>query len=89
MSRCDEHRYFNMGYAYPACEWKARAEKAEVQLAGCGRAALGYGEGCMHGDYGWSASLGDVMQLRADRDRLREMLREVLKIRGDNSLNNT
>ncbi len=42
----------------------ADLEQTRVQLAGCGVAALGYGEGCKPGDYGWSASFGDVMALR-------------------------
>ena len=42
-------------------------EQLQVQLAGCGVAALGYATGknsCNEGDYGWSASFDDVMRLR-------------------------
>lgn len=43
---------------------KAELEQCRVQLAGCGAAALGYADDCKPGDYGYSASLGDVLQLR-------------------------
>lgn len=47
-------------------EARDRAERAEVQLAGCGSAALGYVDPpAKKGDYGWSASYGDVLALRA------------------------
>jgi hypothetical protein len=41
-----------------------RLMQTEVQLAGCGAVALGYGGDCKPGDYGYSASLGDVIVLR-------------------------
>lgn len=53
---------------------KERVEQLEVQLAGCGVAALGYatGENAVEkGSYGWSASYGDVVELRAEVERLR------------------
>jgi hypothetical protein len=46
---------------------RERAERLEVQLAGCGVAALGWSKSesvCKPGDYGWSASYGDVVTLR-------------------------
>jgi hypothetical protein len=46
-------------------------EQTRVQLAGCGAAALGYDEG-EEGDYGWSASLGAVMDLRRKYEYLME-----------------
>jgi hypothetical protein len=54
----------------------ARAEQAEVQLAGCGVAALG-GIGdrfpvAKKGDYGWSQSYEDVVLLRT---RFEELVR--------------
>jgi DNA-binding transcriptional MerR regulator len=48
-------------------ELRKRAEQAEVQLAGCGAAALGYidpAQLAKPGDYGYSASYGDVVKLR-------------------------
>lgn len=57
-------------------------EQERVRLAGCGAAALGYADDCKPGDYGWSASLGDVQRLRkhdsaatAEVAKLRECLR--------------
>jgi hypothetical protein len=47
------------------------AEQLRVQLAGCSAAALGYGGDCKRGDYGWSASFGDVMSLRGDLEMAR------------------
>lgn len=44
---------------------KARAERAECQLAGCGAAALGYGGECQKGDYGWTPAFDDIVSLRS------------------------
>jgi hypothetical protein len=50
--------------------YKERAEQAEVQLAGCGVAALGWAkEPPQPGDYGWSASFADVLKLRHRMER--------------------
>jgi hypothetical protein len=53
---------------------RERAERAEVQLAGCGAAALGWAKGeqaAKQGDYGWSASYQDVVNLREQVERLK------------------
>lgn len=63
--------------------WKERAELAEVQLAGCGVAALGYakpgveGGDCKQGDWGWSASFGDVKKLREDYETALKRIAEL------------
>lgn len=50
---------------------RARAEQAELQLAGCSVAALGWNESpAKPGDYGYSASYGDVLKLRRDFEEL-------------------
>lgn len=52
---------------------EARAEQAEVQLAGCSVAATGGATGkndCGQGDYGWSPAFDDVKKLRARADAL-------------------
>ena len=43
---------------------KAELEQERVRLAGCGCEALGYAKDCKKGDYGYSASLQDVRDLR-------------------------
>lgn len=61
-------------------EARARLEQTEVQLAGCGVAALGWNQQpAKPSDYGYSASYGDVLKLRrrmeaseAENARLRE-----------------
>lgn len=58
-----------------------RAEKAEVQLAGCGAVALDPRQMPDKGAYGWSASLAEVHRVRTDRDEARAeaaALREAL-----------
>lgn len=48
----------------------ADAERERMRLAACGVAALGYFNGCA--DEYRSASLDDVLRLRAENERLRE-----------------
>ena len=51
-------------------------ERAHVQLAGCGVAALGWsGAEVKPGDYGWTASYGDVVKLRSRLAATEELLR--------------
>lgn len=54
-----------------------RALRAETQLAGCGVAARGHGEAAKPGDYGWSASYQDVLNLRTQRDMLAFRVTEI------------
>jgi hypothetical protein len=49
---------------YARSDESREVEQLRVQLAGCSSAAFGYGGDCKQGDYGWSASFGDVMKLR-------------------------
>ena len=58
---------------------RERIEKLEVQLAGCGVAALGgTKEPAKKGDFGWSASYQDVLDLRIKYDSQKsEMLNRV------------
>lgn len=59
------------------------AERARVQLAGCGVAALG-GISPNHlarrGDYGWSQSYQDVVDLRREAEALRQARNQALAI---------
>lgn len=55
-------------------EMTERADRAETQLAGCGVAALGAtseSHVAKKGDWGWSASYGDVLTIRRQLDALR------------------
>ena len=52
-------------------ELRARAERAELQLAGCSAAALGWDLDSKPGDYGYSASYGDVVKIRRELEELR------------------
>lgn len=58
---------------------RERAEQAEVQLAGCGAAAMGAiaprAEEAKPGDYGYSASYGDVVKIRRELEELRERVK--------------
>ena len=57
-------------------------EQLEVQLAGCGAAALGHGVvtgvAVADGEYGWSASYEDVLSLRQKYEYAKTILREFL-----------
>jgi len=65
---------------------KAENEKLQVQLAGCSVAALGGTNNiAKQGDFGWSASYQDVVNLYARKDKLCEALekaRTYLEERG-------
>jgi hypothetical protein len=66
------------------------SERERVRLAGCGVAALGYvkDDEMKPGDYGHSASLDDVLRLRAREAHYRvtlEMIRSFEQFRGDAS----
>jgi hypothetical protein len=54
-------------------ELEAARQQLEVQLAGCGAAAKGWSQDdpAKPGHYGWSASYGDVLELRTEIERLR------------------
>ena len=63
--------------------WKERAEQAETQLAGCGVAALGWSKGerrAEPGDWGYSASYQDVLNLRERWEALRGELEAGLQL---------
>lgn len=60
---------------------EAEVEQERVRLAGCGVAALGYAKAqdVPVGTYGYSASLADVMRLRAEADGLRDTVQEACR----------
>ena len=67
----------------------SQIEQLFVQLAGCGAAALGAtkeDQVAKPGDYGWSASYQDVVDLRRKYDRLREAMREIGYVLSDSSV---
>jgi hypothetical protein len=52
-------------------ELEAESEQLRVQLGGCGVAALGWNkEPVKQGDYGWSASYQEVLNLRRKYEAL-------------------
>ena len=63
-------------------ELLARAEKAEIQLAGCSAAALGWDLDTKPGDYGWSASYGDVVKLRRSLESARALVVQLAELAG-------
>ena len=55
---------------------KEKIEQLQVQLAGCSVAALGgTDDPAKVGDYGWSASYEDVLNLRSQLQKLQKELR--------------
>lgn len=46
-------------------------EQERVKHAGCGACALGYYEGVKKGDYGWSPSVQEVINLYEKKEQLR------------------
>lgn len=63
-------------------ELRARAEKAETQLAGCSAAALGWDLDTKQGEYGWSAAYGDVVRLRRSSEAARALVVQVADLAG-------
>lgn len=62
---------------------KAELEQCRVQLAGCGVAALGYNDKpAKQGDYGWSQSYQDVLNLRAELERARPLIKAAMEWDG-------
>jgi len=57
-------------------------EHEQVRLAGCGVAALGYsasnGKDLKPGDYGYSASYGDVLRLRDSYERISLIVEQLI-----------
>lgn len=57
-------------------DWEKEAEQLQVQLAGCGVAALGGTDNpARKSDYGWSQSYQDVLDLRLKYDQLKRVTR--------------
>lgn len=72
-------------YAEPqpdrVAELERELETERMRLSACGTAALGYYDGCA--DEYRSASLDDVLRLRAEVERLRTLLSEAIRARDE------
>lgn len=69
-------------------ELRARAERAELQLAGCSAAALGWDLDSRPGDHGWSAAYGDVVKIRRELEAARSERDAIMRdfqIEGDDT----
>lgn len=58
-------------------EYRKEVDQLRVQLAGCGVAALGCRPFAVKGEFGWSASYGDVVTLR---EKYEESQKEVERL---------
>jgi hypothetical protein len=72
--KCQRCRVLDADHAAEVSSLREQLEQTRVQLAGCGSAALGYADDCKQGEYGYSASLGDVLTLRRETVSLRAQL---------------